>query len=84
MDISIIARSLIRLMFLHQWNEFFCGPSLRLEVIIVRSRRTCVHLVSVRQKVSDHSDEQYHKVDRAATPQDVSTGNDGSTAIEPF
>jgi hypothetical protein len=44
MDLPVIASSLISLMLPHQRNQFLGRPALGLEVIVVRSRSTSIHL----------------------------------------
>ena len=49
MDVAIVARSLVMLVLPHQGNKLLCGPSLGLEIVVVRSRGTRVHLGCGRQ-----------------------------------
>lgn len=37
MQVTVVASSLVCLVLSHQWDELVCGPSLGLEVIVVRS-----------------------------------------------
>ena len=46
-EITVLTSPLIGLMLLHQRNQLLGGPTLHLEVVIVRSGRTSVHLESV-------------------------------------
>lgn len=66
--VTVVAGTLVRLVFLHERNELFGGPALGLEIVIIRSRCTCVH----------------HEVDRGSTTQDVRARHDSSASIEPF
>ena len=50
MDISVVAGPLVCLMFLHERDEFFSLPSLRLEIVIVRSTSPSVHHLSFDQR----------------------------------
>jgi len=68
MDITVVASSLIGLMFLHQRDEFFGGPALGLEIIIVGSRGTGVH----------------HEVNGRSATKDVSDGDDGTATGKPL
>jgi hypothetical protein len=55
-------------MLLHEWKKFLGGPSLGLEVIVIRRRSTGIH----------------HKVDGGATTEDVCAWHDGFAASQPF
>jgi hypothetical protein len=46
MNITVVASSLISLMLSHQRNQFLGRPAFSLEIIVIRSRSTSVHLVS--------------------------------------
>ncbi len=46
MDVSVVAGPLVCLMFLHERDEFFCLPSLSLEIVVVRSTSSSVHHLS--------------------------------------
>ena len=43
-DVTVVARTLVRLVLLHEGDQLFGGPTFGLEVIVVRSRGTSVHL----------------------------------------
>ena len=59
---------LISLMFLHEWEQLFGGPTLGLEVIVVGSAGPSVH----------------HEVDGGPASKDMGTRYNCSSAIEPF
>lgn len=88
MYIPVVARPLVGFMLLHQGNQLLCGPSLRLEVIVVGGRSSSIHL-QIHNHISDNSRTTvpgmwaYHKIDGAATTQDMGTGDNRSSAIEP-
>jgi hypothetical protein len=48
-DVAVVARTLVGLVLLHQGDELLGGPSLGLEVIVVGSRGTGVHLIHDQQ-----------------------------------
>lgn len=68
MDVTVVARPLVCLVLLHERNELLGGPTLGLEVVVVRSRCTSVH----------------HEVDTGASTEDMGTGDNGTSATEPF
>lgn len=68
MNISIVAGSLICLMFSHQWNEFLCCPTFGLEIIIIGCWCTSVH----------------HEIDRTSTTKNMSTWYNSSSSIKPL
>lgn len=43
MYVTIVAGTLVRLMLLHEWDEFLGFPSFSLEIIVVRGTSSCVH-----------------------------------------
>jgi len=43
-DVTIVARSLVCLMFLHKWNELLSRPAFGLKVVVVGGRGPGVHL----------------------------------------
>ena len=49
MDVSVVAGPLVCLMFLHKRDEFFRLPSLRLEIVVIRSTSPSVHHLSLGQ-----------------------------------
>ncbi len=67
-NVPVVAGTLVGFMLLHQRNELLGGPSLGLEVIVVRRRSTGVH----------------HEVDRATTSENMGAGNNRTAAVEPF
>jgi hypothetical protein len=46
-DVTVVASSLVSFVLSHERDELLGGPALGLEVIVVRSRCTCVHLINV-------------------------------------
>ena len=68
MDVTVVARTLVGLVLLHEWNKLLSSPALGLEVVVVRSRCTSVH----------------HEVDAGASAEDVGTRDNGTSATEPF
>ena len=67
-DVTVVARPLVRLMLLHEGNELLRGPAFGLEVIVIASRCTSVH----------------HEVYGAASAENVRAGNDGTATSKPF
>jgi hypothetical protein len=47
MNVTVVASSLVGLVLSHERNQFLGGPALGLEVIVVRSRGTSVHLINM-------------------------------------
>jgi hypothetical protein len=46
-NVAVVASSLVSFVLSHERDELLGGPALGLEVIVVRSRCTCVHLINV-------------------------------------
>jgi hypothetical protein len=46
-DVTVVASSLVSFVLSHERDELLGGPALGLEIIVVRSRCTCVHLINV-------------------------------------
>lgn len=67
-DVTVVAGTLVGLVLLHQRDEFLGGPTLSLEVVVVRSRCTGIH----------------HEVDAGATTENVGTRYNRTSAAEPF
>lgn len=44
MNVPVVASPLVSLMFLHQGNELFGGPSLCLKVVVITGASSGVHL----------------------------------------
>jgi hypothetical protein len=45
-NVAVVASSLVSFVLSHERDELLGGPAFGLEVIVVRSRSTCVHLVN--------------------------------------
>jgi hypothetical protein len=82
MKVTVVARALVRLIFLHQRNELLRGSTVGLEVVLVRRRGTSIYLSS---PVSNHEVEYiyaYHEVDGRSTSENVGAWDDYTPAIE--
>jgi hypothetical protein len=51
-EIRIVAGALVRLVLLHQWNEFLGRPAFGLEIIVVGRGSASVHLADVKSVLS--------------------------------
>jgi hypothetical protein len=84
MNVAVVARALVRLVFLHQRNELLGGPALSLKVIVVGRRGTSVHLtLSVFRDEVDHTC-TYHEVDGRSTSEDIGAWHDCTSSTKVF
>lgn len=83
-DVSVVAGTLICLVLLHQWNELLGGPALGLEVIVIRSRCSSVHLTNIRPMLHIFKVPTYHEVDGRSSSEDMCARHYSSSSIKPF
>lgn len=83
MEFRIIASPLIGLVLSHQRQQFLCGPTFGLEVVVIRGRGAGVHLQTFSTILhSCMGFGIYHEVDGASSTKDMCTGNNCTTAIQ--
>jgi hypothetical protein len=85
MNVAVVASSLISLMLSHQRNQFLGRPALGLEIIIVRSRSTRIHLFHTSATSTPlHQAFTHHEIDRRTSTKNMSTGHNSTSPTQPF